>query len=279
MGLPWFRDKADTSRESAYSRRLSAVEGDDDGVQPAPDDLIAKPAAAGAAPHRSRLSVASKRLLDVAVVIASMVLVVPIAVVVAALVKLDSRGSVIFKQERIGAVRRRTADGYEWEARPFTLYKFRTMVADSDPELHRRYMEAYIEGDDAAMAAVQPHEPEDGVYKLTGDPRVTRVGRVLRRLSLDELPQLWNVLRGDMSVVGPRPPLRYEVERYSDREWRRLLAKPGLTGWWQVNGRCETTFAEMIDLDLEYVDRQSIRMDLVILLKTVPAVLRGEGAG
>jgi lipopolysaccharide/colanic/teichoic acid biosynthesis glycosyltransferase len=159
------------------------------------------------------------------------------------------------------------------------MYKFRTMISDSDPELHRLYVEAYMAGDEAAMAEVQPGEPDDGVFKLAGDPRVTRVGSILRRLSLDELPQLWNVLRGDMSIVGPRPPLRYEVERYSELELGRLTTKPGLTGWWQVNGRCETTFEQMIELDLAYIERQSFVFDILILLKTIPAVFTGRGAG
>ncbi len=153
------------------------------------------------------------------------------------------------------------------------------MVDGGEPNLHVEYMSAYIAGDVERMEALQEANGDGGTYKLTGDPRITRVGRLLRKMSLDELPQLWNVLRGDMSLVGPRPPLTYEVEKYRHADFRRFAAPSGITGWWQVNGRCETSFEEMIALDLEYLRRRSVVTDLRILVKTIPAVLNGRGAG
>jgi lipopolysaccharide/colanic/teichoic acid biosynthesis glycosyltransferase len=140
-------------------------------------------------------------------------------------------------------------------------------------------MAAYITGDEERMALLQGDGSEPGSYKLTCDPRVTRLGALLRRFSLDELPQLWDIIKGDMTLVGPRPPLPYEVELYDDRHLRRMAGTPGLTGWWQVRGRCETDFEEMVDLDLEYVDRQSIWFDLKVLALTLPAVISRRGAG
>jgi lipopolysaccharide/colanic/teichoic acid biosynthesis glycosyltransferase len=140
-------------------------------------------------------------------------------------------------------------------------------------------MAAYLAGDEAAMVALQPGGEAGASHKLAADPRITRVGRVLRKLSLDELPQLWNVLCGQMALVGPRPPLRYEVDLYEERHLRRLAGRPGVTGWWQVNGRCETTFEEMVELDLEYLDRRSLWLDLVILVRTLPAMVSTRGAG
>jgi lipopolysaccharide/colanic/teichoic acid biosynthesis glycosyltransferase len=153
------------------------------------------------------------------------------------------------------------------------------MRTDIDARLHQKYMEAYISGDEAKMSELQPDVKSAKSYKLSGDPRITRMGKLLRRLSLDELPQLWNIIKGDMSLVGPRPPIPYEVEKYERRHLDRLAALPGLTGLWQVSGRCETTFEEMVQLDLEYIEKQSIWLDLKILLKTVPAVITAKGAG
>lgn len=119
----------------------------------------------------------------------------------------------------------------------------------------------------------------EGSYKLVKDPRITRVGRVIRSLSIDELPQLWNILRGDMSLVGPRPPIDYEVELYEDRHLQRFATPQGLTGWWQVRGRATTGFEQMVDIDLDYIERQGVGLDFWILALTVPAVLFGRGAG
>lgn len=225
---------------------------------------------------RTRYFIA-KRLLDMIVALLvglSLALVVPL---IALVIKLDSPGPVIFRQERIHGRRVRRGDRWVWSLEPFTFYKFRTMTVGAPSTIHKRYMAAYIEGDTDAMSKVA--ETADGTFKLTGDPRITRVGRILRKLSLDELPQLWNVLIGDMSLVGPRPPLPYEVELYDERHLRRMATTSGLTGWWQVNGRCELGFEEMVDLDLEYIQQSSIWLDLKILVRTIPAVLTGRGAG
>jgi lipopolysaccharide/colanic/teichoic acid biosynthesis glycosyltransferase len=161
----------------------------------------------------------------------------------------------------------------------FPFYKFRTMVNDVPADLHQEYTAAYIAGDESRIAEFHVDGNGNGSYKLESDPRVTRIGHFLRKTSLDELPQLWNVLRGDMSLVGPRPPLEYEVEKYEDRHFERLAGPGGITGLWQVRGRCETTFDEMITLDLEYLKRRSTLLDIRILVETIPAVLSGRGAG
>jgi lipopolysaccharide/colanic/teichoic acid biosynthesis glycosyltransferase len=175
-----------------------------------------------------------------------------------AAVRWDSRGPAIFRQVRMGANGRR-----------FQLYKLRTMHHGNDDRVHREYVAQLITG------GGQRH---DRMYKLVDDPRVTRVGRVLRHFSIDEVPQLWNVLKGDMSLVGPRPPLPHETQLYSASAWRRLRVKPGITGLWQVSGRSELSFDEMVSLDVSYWRRWSLRSDLAILLKTPRTVLSGRGA-
>ncbi len=198
------------------------------------------------------LLLACKRTLDVALSSLILLLAAPIVVVVAIAVRLTSGGSVLFRQTRCGLNGRR-----------FTLYKFRTMIADAEERL----------------AEMQHLNEMDGpVFKMRDDPRVTRVGRILRKFSLDELPQLWNVLRGDMSLVGPRPPIPDEVAHYERWQRRRLSMKPGLTCLWQVNGRNELDFGSWMELDLQYIDSWSLGLDFKILLKTIPVVLSGRGA-
>jgi exopolysaccharide biosynthesis polyprenyl glycosylphosphotransferase len=176
----------------------------------------------------------------------------PVFVLVACLIKSTSRGPALFCQTRVGR------DGQE-----FRLYKFRSM----------------INGADEQVSALLAHNEHDGVlFKMRQDPRVTPVGRLLRRFSVDELPQLWNVLRGQMSLVGPRPPLPSEVMRYGDDVRRRLLVKPGLTGLWQVSGRAELSWEETVRLDLYYTENWSFALDLRIVCKTLFVVLRGRGA-
>jgi lipopolysaccharide/colanic/teichoic acid biosynthesis glycosyltransferase len=170
---------------------------------------------------------------------------------------------VIYRQERVGE-----------NGRPFTMLKFRSMYDNASTALHRAHVAQIIRGNAAPTAA-----NGKGSAKLRHDPRVTRVGRILRRTSLDELPQLWNVLRGEMSLVGPRPPLPYEVELYQEWHRQRLQALPGMTGLWQVQGRNRVRFDEMVRMDLEYIRRQSLWLDLVILLKTPWAMFNGRGAG
>lgn len=222
----------------------------------------------------------SKRLFDVLVAIGAMLFLAPLFALFALLIKLDSPGPAFYVQERLGVRRRQVPGGApQWVLQIFPLYKFRTMRTDVDPSLHKNYMKAYIAGDEEMIAGLEPGLKSSNSYKLSGDPRVTRMGRWLRKTSLDELPQIWNVLVGDMSLVGPRPPIPYEVEMYSHDHLRRLSAIPGITGLWQVSGRCETTFEEMVALDLEYIERRSILLDCKIILLTLPAIISERGAG
>ena len=213
----------------------------------------------------NRLDRATKRLIDVLGSLSLLVMLSPVFFIVAAAIKLTSRGPVLFRQKRIGE-----------HGIPFRLLKFRSMQLDNDSSEHKEYVRKLIAG----QAERKPANGNGGgVFKLTNDPRITPVGRVLRRASLDELPQLINVLRGEMSLVGPRPPLPYEVEAYATWHRRRLMeAKPGITGLWQVNGRCRMEFDDMVRLDLRYVRDCSPLLDLKILLQTPKAVMNGDGA-
>ena len=232
------------------------------------------PAGSGAAPVDQLLgtmrprtirllaAAAAKRALDIAGSLALLIVLSPLLLVLAALVKLTSQGPVFFRQERVG-------EG----AKRFTMLKFRTMRVNSDDRIHREYVSSLI----AARKA--GGEAAEGVFKITNDPRVTSIGRILRKTSLDELPQFLNVLRGEMSLVGPRPPIPYEVEQYKPWHHRRVLdAKPGITGLWQVTGRSRTTFDEMVRLDLRYAKKCSVWTDIKILLATPRAVVSGKGA-
>jgi exopolysaccharide biosynthesis polyprenyl glycosylphosphotransferase len=199
-----------------------------------------------------------KRAVDIAVALAGLVAVSPLLLLIALLIKLTSPGPVFFRQKRVGRF-----------GREFVFLKFRSMVVNNDPSIHQKYMRDLIAGK-AATA--------DGLFKLN-DPRVTRIGRFLRKSSLDELPQLINVLKGEMSLVGPRPPIPYETEDYKLWHQRRIQqVKPGITGLWQVEGRSRTTFDDMVRLDLHYIEHQSFWLDFKILLKTPLAVLAGSGA-
>jgi lipopolysaccharide/colanic/teichoic acid biosynthesis glycosyltransferase len=190
----------------------------------------------------------------------------PIFLIVAALVKVTSPGPVFFRQVRVGA-----------KARPFTMLKFRSMRTNASATIHQEYVTSFISG--VAPPVLTGAAKVTAVFKLTNDPRITPVGGFLRKTSLDELPQLWNVLCGTMSLVGPRPPLQYEVDQYKPWHCRRLLeAKPGITGLWQVEGRSRTTFDEMVRLDLRYARNCSLWTDLKILLATPAAVIAGKGA-
>jgi exopolysaccharide biosynthesis polyprenyl glycosylphosphotransferase len=204
-----------------------------------------------------------KRVLDLAGSLTLLILLAPVMLVTAALVKLKSPGPVFFRQERIGQM-----------MKPFAMLKFRTMHVNCDNKIHQEYVASLIK------AKATSHSTADGqVFKLAHDPRITPIGRFLRKTSIDELPQLLNVLRGDMSLVGPRPPLHYEVEQYQRWHCRRVLeAKPGLTGLWQVSGRSRTSFDEMVRLDLRYARKRSLWTDIKILLMTPAAVFVGKGA-
>jgi lipopolysaccharide/colanic/teichoic acid biosynthesis glycosyltransferase len=219
---------------------------------------------------------ACKRFLDI-VVSATMLLVLsPLMLVIAIAVVLDSPGPAVFRQDRVGARRPFWGHGNVWNVGVFTFHKFRTMHDGADPNVHRAFVEAFIQDDRERMAELNGEETK--VRKLVNDARVTRLGSFLRRCSLDELPQLWNVLKGDMSLVGPRPDLTYAVEMYEPWHFRRLETIPGMTGLWQITARSSADFDEMVRLDIEYIERQSLWLDLVILVKTPFAVLGGKGA-
>ena len=213
---------------------------------------------ASATPWASELAM---RALDIVVAGLALIVLSPLLLVVAILVRLDSRGPAIFRQERVGR-----------NLKPFRVAKFRTMRNGVAADPHRAYVEEMIREDDNAKGTPRP------MMKLQADPRITKIGHFLRRTSIDELPQFWNVLRGDMSLVGPRPPIQYEVDAYPARAFRRFAVRPGLTGLWQVSGRSLVTFAEMIELDSEYVERRSLLLNLKILVLTVPTVIHGKGA-
>ena len=206
-----------------------------------------------------------KRAMDIFGSLVGMIVLLPLFLIIAAAIKLTSKGPVLFRQNRIGQY-----------GEPFTFLKFRSMRVNNDAQLHREYVKKLIAG----TAEKQPaNDAGDGVYKLTRDPRITRVGAFLRRTSFDELPQFINVLQGKMSLVGPRPPVPYEVEAYDFWHRRRLLeAKPGITGLWQVNGRSRLKFDDMVRLDLRYARSWSPWIDVKILLRTPAAVVLGEGA-
>jgi lipopolysaccharide/colanic/teichoic acid biosynthesis glycosyltransferase len=205
-----------------------------------------------------------KRVMDIVGSAMAIVLFSPLFLLIAALVKLTSKGPVLFRQERLGQF-----------GRTFTFLKFRSMHVNNDPKIHQEFMQRMIK-------AAYDGKTQDGskpVYKMKNDPRVTRVGRFLRRMSLDELPQFFNVLKGDMSLVGPRPPLAYEYEEYDVWHRRRVLEiKPGITGLWQVNGRSRVGFDDIVRLDLRYARGWSLWLDLKILAQTPRAVLFGDGA-
>jgi len=221
----------------------------------------------------------AKRIMDLVIVALSMVFLLPLMAFIAILIKWDSPGPAIFRQERITARRRIRNGQIYWEEIPFTIFKFRTMRTDAKSTIHRQFIEAYIAGDDKRMADLQSAQrAEDAQYKLVQDPRVTRVGSFLRKTSLDELPQFMNVLLGNMSLVGPRPPIPYEVELYLYHHHDRLRTVPGITGWWQVRGRSATSFEEMVRMDVDYIRRQSAWLDIKIIIMTVTAVVNGKGA-
>ncbi len=190
-------------------------------------------------------------MLDVSCIVAATPLLLPLGMLIGLMIKAVSRGPALFKQVRVG-----------YQGRHFTCFKFRTMKVGADSRLHRTHLERLMDSD-------KPMEKLD----KGGDPRLIPCGAALRSLGLDELPQLLNVLRGEMSLVGPRPCMAYECRKYKPRHWQRFEALPGLTGFWQVNGKNRTSFEEMIDLDLYYVRHQSLLLDLSILARTLPAIL------
>jgi exopolysaccharide biosynthesis polyprenyl glycosylphosphotransferase len=194
----------------------------------------------------------AKRVFDLLVALAALVLLVPIIPLIAVMIKLDTPGPVFFRQQRVGR-----------RGRSFAFYKFRSMFVDADER--KKEVEAL-------------NEQDGPVFKVRSDPRVTDVGRFLRRSSLDEIPQIFNVVKGEMSIVGPRPPLPSEVLRYQPWHRRRLEVTPGITCLWQISGRSHLSFNEWMRLDMEYLKQRSFRADLIILVKTIPAVIARKGA-
>jgi lipopolysaccharide/colanic/teichoic acid biosynthesis glycosyltransferase len=214
--------------------------------------------------ERRRVFRGVKRMMDIVGSVFALVFLAPIFLAIALAVKLTSQGPVFYQQRRIGQY-----------GNSFTFLKFRSMYDDNDPAVHKEYVQQLISG----KADKHPSNGGEGVYKLTGDPRVTRVGAFLRKTSLDELPQFLNVLKGEMSLVGPRPPISYEVEAYQVWHRRRLLeAKPGITGLWQVSGRSRVKFDDMVRLDLQYARSWTPWVDIKILLRTPRVVVLGDGA-
>ena len=194
----------------------------------------------------------TKRALDIVISLLCIILLSPLFLMIAVVIVLDSKGQAVFKQTRLGK-----------DGRPFTFYKFRTMKHGAEKLKDSLEHLSDVEGP---------------VFKIKKDPRITRIGRFLRKSSLDELPQFFNILWGDMTLVGPRPPLDREVKKYGNREMKRLAVKPGLSGLWQISGRNDISFLEWMELDLYYIEHRTLLLDLKILLRTIPAVLSGKGA-
>lgn len=204
---------------------------------------------------------AAKRSVDILLAGVLLALLSPVMLIIAVMIRVTSPGPPLFRQVRVGH-----------QLSTFVMLKFRTMHHDIDDSIHRAYVTAMLAG------RAVPADPDRGIYKLTGDPRVTPIGRLLRKTSLDELPQLINVLRGEMSLVGPRPVLPYEAELFDPRHRTRFSVKPGITGLWQVSGRSVLTMQQALDLDVDYASRRNLALDFATLLRTIPAVLRSRDA-
>jgi exopolysaccharide biosynthesis polyprenyl glycosylphosphotransferase len=214
-----------------------------------------------------RISRFMKRISDIVGSVIALFIFSPFFLIIPILIKISSEGPIFFRQERLGQY-----------GKKFTFLKFRTMYADSDPTIHKEYLKKFI-SEQKSYEVEKNGDIETSIYKIKDDPRVTPIGRFLRKTSLDEFPQFFNVLKGEMSLVGPRPPIPYELENYDIWHLRRILEiKPGITGLWQVKGRSATTFDEMVRMDLRYVREWSVWMDIKILFKTPLAVLTFKGS-
>ena len=222
-------------------------------------------------PRRRLFYLILKRLLDLIVATLLMCLAIPVVPLIAILIKLESNGPAFFVQERVGARYRWRGGRIVWQVCLFRCYKLRTMWNNADPSIHKEYLRRFRNGNLTASA-------EDSPFKLNRDSRITRLGQFLRKTSLDELPQLWNVIRGDMSLVGPRPVPTYEVTLYDEAHYARLASRPGITGIWQVYGRSRVTFEKMVEMDITYVQQSSIFFDLKLLLLTIVSVASLKGA-
>jgi len=202
-----------------------------------------------------------KPIIDRVLALIGLILAFPLLVAIAVVIRLDSPGPIIFRQRRVGK------NGDE-----FTMYKFRTMVTRADDSLHRAAVQRFFQARSLSEAGLT-------TFKLQHDPRITRIGRVLRATSLDEVLQLVNVLKGEMSLVGPRPPIAYETEMYQSHHWRRMAVQPGITGVWQVYGRSRVSFEEMVAMDLDYIAHRSLFLDLKLILLTFGVVVNRKGGG
>lgn len=209
-----------------------------------------------------RFALGIKRAIDIFGSALGLLLLSPLFLVVAVLVKRGSSGPAIFRQERVGK-----------DSKHFIFYKFRSMVNNADDAAHREYIKELLQKDNI----IPQENGEEKVFKMTNDNRVTRIGNLLRKTSIDELPQLFNVLKGEMSLIGPRPPIPYEVEMYEGWQMQRLSVLPGMTGLWQVKGRSRLGYKESIALDIEYIKSWSLWLDVKILFKTIPVVLGMRG--
>ena len=215
--------------------------------------------------QNSQIKLSIKRGFDLIGAVMALLILSPIMLITAVMVKLSSPGPIIFKQIRVGH-----------KGVPFTFYKFRSMRTGASDQIHREFVTKLINGD---HSAINNGDKENPLYKIKFDPRVTRIGRFIRKTSIDELPQLFNVLKGDMTLVGPRPPLPYETEKYQAWQLRRILdMKPGITGLWQVEGRGRTEFNDAVRLDIQYTKKWSLLLDIIISCKTIKEVLNCRGA-
>jgi lipopolysaccharide/colanic/teichoic acid biosynthesis glycosyltransferase len=236
-----------------------------------------------------------KRVMDLIIASCLVICLLPLMILVGLAIFIYSPGPVFFVQERVGAKRRLKGRQIHWEPTTFHCYKFRTMKVNADSSIHREYIKALIENNHEQMQAIQNaatrpqgHGNRDRLIaaqeaatrprKLVNDARIIAPGRLLRKFSIDELPQLWNVLRGDMSMIGPRPAIPYEVEMYKPWHMQRLQAQPGITGLQQVTARCTEDFDEQVKLDIEYIEHRSLWLDLKIAFKTPLAIIKTKGA-
>ncbi len=235
-----------------------------------------------------------KRVTDIILACLLLVMSAPLMLLIAVLIPIDTVGPVLFRQTRIGSRRVHRNGRTVWEPYQFTMFKFRTMEDGAAADIHRQFMQAFIHNDEVAMNSIKaelgdavPQAEQNGSngksngtpYKIHADPRITRVGKVLRKTSLDELPQLINVIRGEMSLVGPRPPLPYEMKEYKTWHMRRFAAYQGITGYWQIAGRSTVSFDNMVEQDIWYTEHQSLLLDFKIMLLTPLKMVKGKGAG
>lgn len=238
-------------------------------VRPEKQPDVASVAPAGIAARPSPwLESRVRRLMDIVIAGAALVILSPVLLLITAAIRLTSEGPGIFKGPAIGK-----------GCRQFTYFKLRSMRDNLRDDAHQQWLERFVKNDEPFALSEGEGGQVQPVYKRIDDPRITPLGRILRKLSLDEIPQLWNVVRGEMSLVGPRPPIPAEFQHYSEREKARLACRPGLTGLYQVTARSQVPFARMLEIDLEYIQSASLWLDLKIIVRTPWVMLRGRGTG